>query len=72
VAKYNETHDNQAENFPLAIYPETNSDKDNQYNIQGMEMKQIHEDFIKSIKTINTEQINYKINDKIWKIKITK
>jgi hypothetical protein len=45
VVKYNKTHYNHAKNTRLATYPETNSDKYNQHNIQDREMKEIHEDF---------------------------
>jgi hypothetical protein len=37
-----------------------------------MAMKQIKEDFMKSIKTSNTEQIDYKVDDKTCITKITK
>ena len=72
VAKYNKTHYNQANNTPLATYPDTHSEKYSQQNIQDCEMKQIQEEFIKNIEETNREQINYKIDDKTWKTKLMK
>jgi hypothetical protein len=71
VARYNETRYNQETNIPIAIHPETNPEEEKQHNIHNMEMKQIKEDFMKSIETTNTEQIDYKIDDKTRKTKIT-
>jgi hypothetical protein len=70
VAKYNKTHYNQANSTPLATYPDTHPEKYSQQNIQDCEMKQIQEEFIKNIEETNREQINYKIYDKTWKMKI--
>jgi hypothetical protein len=72
VAKYDKTHYNQANSTPLATYPDTHSEKYSQQNIQDCEMKQIQEEFIKNIEETNREQINYKIDDKTWKMKMTK
>jgi hypothetical protein len=72
VAKYNKTHYNQANNTPLATYPDTHSEKYSQQYIQDCKMKQIQEEFIKNIEETNREQINYKIDDKTWKTKLMK